>query len=177
MTRRSLNGKVAAITGGARGIGLATAQALTAAGVRVAIGDLDEDLAKAAAKEIGGNAVGLHLDVTDHAGFTAFLDEVERELGPLDVLVNNAGIMLLDLLDDESGREHGASGGDRPDRRHPRHSRGRPPDEAPAQRAHRQHCLRRGQGRHGRRRDLFGRRNMVSSACARPCISNCAEPV
>ena len=39
----------------------------------------------------------MHLDVTDHAGFTAFLDEVEREVGPIDVLVNNAGIMPLVL--------------------------------------------------------------------------------
>src|SRR5690348_10926792 len=102
MARRSLTGNVVAITGGARGIGLATAHALTAAGARVAIGDLYEDLAKHAAKELGGDTIGLRLDVTDHAGFTAFLDEVERELGPLDALVNNAGIMPLALLDEES---------------------------------------------------------------------------
>ena len=46
--------------------------------------------------------LALHLDVTDHAGFTAFLDEVERELGPIDVLINNAGIMPLALLHEES---------------------------------------------------------------------------
>jgi NAD(P)-dependent dehydrogenase (short-subunit alcohol dehydrogenase family) len=99
---RSLIGKVVVITGGARGIGYATAAALTATGARVAIGDLDEELARRAAKELGGDTVGLRLDVTDHHGFTEFLDEVERDLGPIDVLVNNAGIMPLALLDEES---------------------------------------------------------------------------
>lgn len=101
-TARSLTGKVVVITGGARGIGAATAAAMVAQGARVAIGDLDAELTKLAAKELGGGALGLPLDVTDHGGFTAFLDEVERELGPIDVLINNAGIMPLALLDDES---------------------------------------------------------------------------
>ncbi|MDP9117034.1 MAG: SDR family oxidoreductase [Actinomycetota bacterium] len=99
---RSLTGKVVVITGGARGIGYATAAALIDAGARVAIGDLDEDLTTRAAKDLGGNTLGLRLDVTDHPGFAAILDEVERELGPIDVLVNNAGIMPLALLDEES---------------------------------------------------------------------------
>jgi NAD(P)-dependent dehydrogenase (short-subunit alcohol dehydrogenase family) len=101
-TARSLTGKVVVITGGARGIGAATAAALVAQGARVAIGDLDEDLTRLAATELGGDTLGLHLDVTDHGGFTRFLDEVERALGPIDVLVNNAGIMPLALLDEES---------------------------------------------------------------------------
>jgi len=54
------------------------------------------------AAELGDNALGLPLDVTDHAGFTAFLDEVEQQLGPLDVLVNNAGIMPVTPLLEES---------------------------------------------------------------------------
>ena len=99
---RSLQGKVVVITGGARGIGAATARALVAKGARVAIGDLDEDATKRAAKDLGADVLGLRLDVTDHAGYTAFLDEVERELGPIDVLINNAGIMPLALLDEES---------------------------------------------------------------------------
>ncbi len=102
MRNRTLTGKVVVITGGARGIGAATARAFAARGARVVIGDLDEDLAKRTAKELGGDALALHLDVTDHGGFTAFLDEVERELGPIDVLVNNAGIMPLALLPEES---------------------------------------------------------------------------
>jgi NAD(P)-dependent dehydrogenase (short-subunit alcohol dehydrogenase family) len=90
---RSLSGKVVAITGGGRGIGRAIARALAAEGARVAIGDLDKASAEEAAAELGDLGLGLALDVTDHAGFTAFLDEVEQRLGPLDVLVNNAGIM------------------------------------------------------------------------------------
>ena len=99
---RSLAGKVVVITGGGRGIGAATAAHLAREGAVVAIGDLDETLAKETATRVGGKAVGMALDVTDHAGFTAFLDQVEREVGPIDVLVNNAGIMPLSRIEDES---------------------------------------------------------------------------
>jgi NAD(P)-dependent dehydrogenase (short-subunit alcohol dehydrogenase family) len=90
------------VTGGARGIGRATVGALAAKGVRVAIGDLDLDLAEKAAAEIGNGAIGLALDVTDRPGYTAFLDEVERQLGPIDILINNAGIMPTNPFDEES---------------------------------------------------------------------------
>src|SRR3954451_3849577 len=86
---RSLSGKVVAITGGGRGIGRATALALSREGARVAVGDLDREAAESVGAELGDTALGLPLDVTDHAGFTAFLDEVEQQLGPLDILVNN----------------------------------------------------------------------------------------
>jgi NAD(P)-dependent dehydrogenase (short-subunit alcohol dehydrogenase family) len=99
---RSLNGKVVAITGGGRGIGRAIAQSLAREGARVAVGDLDKGSAEATAAALGGDAIGLGLDVTDHAGFTAFLDEIERRLGPLDVLVNNAGIMVVTPLVEET---------------------------------------------------------------------------
>jgi NAD(P)-dependent dehydrogenase (short-subunit alcohol dehydrogenase family) len=100
--RRSLNGKVVAITGGARGIGRATAAALVAKGCRVAIGDLDLELAEQSATALGGGTVALPLDVTDRASFEAFLAETERQLGPLDALVNNAGIMPVTPLVEES---------------------------------------------------------------------------
>lgn len=99
---KSVAGKVVAITGGARGIGKCTAQALIRRGARVAIGDLDLPLAEQTAAELGGNAVAFELDVTDRDSFAAFLDGAEKELGPVDVLVNNAGIMPLGPFADES---------------------------------------------------------------------------
>jgi len=87
-----LDGKVVAITGGARGIGYQTAKELLGRGCRVAIGDIDEVRLKEAALELGIETYA-RLDVTDPASFRAFLDLVESELGDLDVLVNNAGIM------------------------------------------------------------------------------------
>jgi len=88
-----LKGRVIAVTGGARGIGDATAQALARAGARVAIGDLDADLAARSAQAYGGLA--LPLDVTSEASFAGFLDKVEADFGRLDGLVNNAGIMVI----------------------------------------------------------------------------------
>ncbi len=99
---RSLVGQVVAITGGARGIGRATATTLVREGAKVAIGDLDHSAAEQTASEIGGGTIGLPLDVTDRASFEAFLDAVEAKLGPIDALVNNAGIMLLgDFFDED----------------------------------------------------------------------------
>lgn len=100
--RRSLSGKVVAITGGARGIGKTTAAALVAKGCRVALGDLDQELAEQAAVQLGGGTIALPLDVTDRASIERFLDETERQLGPLDVLVNNAGVMPVTPLVEES---------------------------------------------------------------------------
>lgn len=90
------------VTGGARGIGRAIAQALDAGGMKVAIGDLDVELAERAAHDIGGNTIGLGLDVSARASFEQAIDTVERRLGPLDVLVNNAGIMPVGPFLDES---------------------------------------------------------------------------
>jgi NAD(P)-dependent dehydrogenase (short-subunit alcohol dehydrogenase family) len=92
---RSLTGTVVAITGGARGIGRATARALIAQGARVAIGDIDEPLAVQTAEELGHGTIGLPLDVTDRASFDSFLTAVESQVGPLEVLINNAGIMPI----------------------------------------------------------------------------------
>ena len=98
---RILAGQTAAITGGARGIGRATAQALVRQGMKVAIGDVDLAAARQTASELGPSTVALQLDVTDRASFAAFLDKAEEQLGPVDVLVNNAGIMQVGRFIDE----------------------------------------------------------------------------
>jgi NADP-dependent 3-hydroxy acid dehydrogenase YdfG len=98
---RILAGETAAITGAARGIGRATAAAFLRQGMRVAIGDVDFEAASRTASELGASAVALPLDVTDRDSFNAFLDGAEEQLGPLDVLVNNAGIMQVGRFIDE----------------------------------------------------------------------------
>jgi NAD(P)-dependent dehydrogenase (short-subunit alcohol dehydrogenase family) len=100
--RKALSGKVVAITGGARGIGRATAAALVAKGCRVAIGDVDLALAEGTATALGGGTVALPLDVSDRASFERFLDEAERQLGPLHAVINNAGIMPVSPFVEES---------------------------------------------------------------------------
>ncbi|MGH3412230.1 MAG: SDR family NAD(P)-dependent oxidoreductase [Marmoricola sp.] len=97
---QDLQGRVVAVTGGARGIGEATAAALARAGARVAVGDLDVDLARRSAATYGGLA--LPLDVSDADSFAEFLETVSDRLGPLDGLVNNAGFMVI-------GRAHEVS--------------------------------------------------------------------
>lgn len=98
----SLAGQVVAVTGGARGIGRATATALIREGARVAIGDIDEAVVQRTAEELGSGTIGLGLDVADRDSFERFVAEVEQQLGPLDVLINNAGIMPLGYFSRES---------------------------------------------------------------------------
>jgi short-subunit dehydrogenase len=90
---RSPRGRLVLITGAARGIGRATAALLTDAGARVVIADLDSSLAASTAAELGAHAIAL--DVTDHDAFSAALDDVETAHGPLEVLINNAGVMPI----------------------------------------------------------------------------------
>jgi NADP-dependent 3-hydroxy acid dehydrogenase YdfG len=92
---RILTGQVAAVTGAARGIGRATAEAFLREGMKVAIGDLDLETAQRTAQELGSGAIALPLNVTERESVRAFLDAAEEQLGPVDVLVNNAGIMQI----------------------------------------------------------------------------------
>lgn len=100
MADNRLRGKVIAITGGGRGIGLAIAEALTKQGARISIGDIDTALATQAAQRLGG--YGGTLDVRDRSTFQAFIDATEQALGPIDVLINNAGIMPAGPFTQES---------------------------------------------------------------------------
>ena len=104
---KSLAGQVAVITGGARGIGRAMAYAFVRQGMRVAIGDLDLETAKRTAEEIGGGTTAYAVNVTDRASMGAFVSTVEREVGAIDVFVNNAGIMALGpFLDEDDASAH-----------------------------------------------------------------------
>jgi NAD(P)-dependent dehydrogenase (short-subunit alcohol dehydrogenase family) len=100
MGGQPISGRVAAVTGGARGIGRAIAASLVRRGARVAVGDLDRDAAERAAAELGGDTVGLQVDVTDPSSFEAFLDAARDAHGPLELLVNNAGVMVVGPLVD-----------------------------------------------------------------------------
>ena len=98
--KQKLIGKVIAITGGARGIGLATAETLIAQGAQVCIGDLDFELAEQQAKRIGAKAFAL--DVRNPESFKIFIEDTIQHFGGLYALVNNAGIMPMGAFLDES---------------------------------------------------------------------------
>ncbi|MDE2419789.1 MAG: SDR family oxidoreductase [Gammaproteobacteria bacterium] len=99
-TQQQFAGRVVVISGGGRGIGLATAKAFARAGARVAIGDIDAELAKTAASQING--FGGYLDVRSQQSFVDFIQQTEAVLGAVDILVNNAGIMPMGAFVDES---------------------------------------------------------------------------
>lgn len=99
-----LEGKSALITGAARGIGRAFAEAYVAEGATVAIGDINREAAEKAAAAIGPAAYALHLDVTDQASIDAAVKAVEARAGGIDILVNNAALFDLAPIV-EIGRE------------------------------------------------------------------------
>ncbi|CDX27120.1 Sorbitol dehydrogenase [Mesorhizobium sp. ORS 3324] len=90
-----LKGKSALITGSARGIGRAFAEAYAREGARVAIADINLEAAEAAAKDIGSAAYAVRLDVTDQSSIEAAVKEVEARAGGLDILINNAALFDL----------------------------------------------------------------------------------
>ena len=105
MTTISLAGKTAFVTGSTRGIGLAIARALHAAGARVAVAGRSLERARAVAAELGEGAVGVACDVTSAGEVQAAVAAAEQALGPIDILVNNAGLtrdnLLLRLTDED----------------------------------------------------------------------------
>ncbi len=100
--KRDLTDKTVVITGGGRGVGAATARLLKTVGAAIAICDLDEAVLHQTADEL--DVFGRVVDVTDRAAFKRFLDDVEAELGSIDVLINNAGIMPLNRIENEPDR-------------------------------------------------------------------------
>ena len=92
------DGRVAVITGAARGIGFGTAQRFVAEGAAVAVIDLDESAAADAAARLGGTAIGIGCDVSDAAAVEAAFERIVAELGGVHILVNNAGITRDNLL-------------------------------------------------------------------------------
>ncbi len=95
-----LEGKVAIVTGAARGQGAAAARLFVAEGARVVIGDVLDDLGKELAESLGDAALYRHLDVSSEDDWRAVVDETVQALGGVDVLVNNAGILRFAALPD-----------------------------------------------------------------------------
>ena len=91
----ALQDKVAVITGAARGIGKAIAERYVKEGAKVVVADLNEQGAKAVASELGPNAIGLKLDVTNQASIDGMVADTVSKFGGVDILVNNAGLFDL----------------------------------------------------------------------------------
>jgi len=110
----SLEGRVAVVSGAAWGLGRATARRLAEAGCSVLIADLDQEKAATTAgelaQEFGGTVVSVKMDAGEPEAITAVADMAVRELGSLDIWVNNAGVPshvpLFDLSDDEFDKVH-----------------------------------------------------------------------
>jgi NAD(P)-dependent dehydrogenase (short-subunit alcohol dehydrogenase family) len=101
-TEIQIESAIALVTGGARGIGLSIAQRLAREGAQVMIADLDGEAAARAARDIGSGAQGFALDVTDSDEYLRVVAEIEESFGPIDIVVNNAGIMPVGPLLEES---------------------------------------------------------------------------
>jgi D-sorbitol dehydrogenase (acceptor) len=108
-----LKDKIAIVTGGARGIGEAIVRAYAAEGAHVAIADVEIDLARKLASELGGKAIALRLDVRDAGAIDAAVAETVGKLGGVDILVNNAGIFnmgpLAEITEADFDRQFGVN--------------------------------------------------------------------
>ncbi len=92
MNKIDLNGRIAAITGGAQGIGFAAAKRMIASGAKVMLWDIDQATMEQAVAELGDGAAGHQVDITDPAQVEQAVQATEQAFGGLDILVNNAGI-------------------------------------------------------------------------------------
>ena len=89
---KRVEGKVALVTGAAQGIGKAAAVALAREGAVVVLSDVNDHAGKAAAHEIGGHCIYLHLDVQEENDWKNAMHAIRQRFGKLNILVNNAGI-------------------------------------------------------------------------------------
>src|SRR5579862_5699814 len=99
-----LDGRIALVTGAGSGIGEAIAMAMAAAGARIVAVDINVGAAVRTAKAVGGDAVGLACDVSDRAACDALAATVQRDIGAVAVLVNNAGIIRRGKVTDADAR-------------------------------------------------------------------------
>ncbi len=109
LEKYDLTGRVAVVTGGGQGIGLACAQALGEAGATVVVADMVADRAEQAAAELQGRGLKVHgiaVDVTKSAEVDAAAERIKREHGPVQVLVNNAGVARSNVKAEDTSDEH-----------------------------------------------------------------------
>jgi 3alpha(or 20beta)-hydroxysteroid dehydrogenase len=100
MSQLDLTGRTALVTGGAQGLGEGMAHALAAAGAKVAIADIQDDLGAKVAETLGDGHGFVHLDITDDASWEAGIASAIEQLGGLDIVVNNAGVEITSLFVD-----------------------------------------------------------------------------
>jgi 3alpha(or 20beta)-hydroxysteroid dehydrogenase len=93
-----LEGRIAVITGGARGMGAATARLMAAEGAKVVIADIQDKDGEALAKSIGKQAIYRHLDVSDEDAWKSVAADAVKEFGGVDILVNNAGVLIFKTI-------------------------------------------------------------------------------
>lgn len=103
---KKLENKVAIITGGAQGMGASHAKRFVAEGAKVVITDILEEKGKALAKELGENALFIKHDVTKAADWDKVVKETESAFGPVNILINNAGVGFVKLIEDMTEEEY-----------------------------------------------------------------------